>query len=143
MSVAPRVAKAAKDVKRKAPTHLWLAGGSVVLGTIYSTYQYITYHKDASEAVKSLDPDAGRTFEQLSDIYDKAVGVEETWMGFGLLRWWLMKYAEVSSKPHGATTHMEWLAWSAWPAPGQLRSSTHTLIYSLHTLPHTVHPTAH
>ena len=39
--------------------------------------------------------DAGAVFDRLAPMYDAAVGSEERFMGYGLMRWWLLRGAEV------------------------------------------------
>lgn len=81
--------------KKKIPGHLWGAAALLLGGTTYSTYRYVLYHREAAEIGDDTKPSTSGRFEQLSSKYDAAVGAEETWMGIGILRRWLLGHAQV------------------------------------------------
>ncbi|GFH23280.1 uncharacterized protein HaLaN_20871, partial [Haematococcus lacustris] len=82
-------------MKRKVPGHLYWAGAALFGASSYSTWRYFTYHREAIEAVDSLQAcPSGTAFDSLASKYDAAVGSEETWMGYGLLRSWLLAKAQ-------------------------------------------------
>ncbi|KAJ9532703.1 hypothetical protein QJQ45_010786 [Haematococcus lacustris] len=88
-------------------------------------HMYFTYHREAIEAVDSLQAcPSGTAFDSLASKYDAAVGSEETWMGYGLLRSWLLAKAqgdvlEISS---GTGRNLPYYAFSS----GRVHSLTQT-----------------
>lgn len=48
--------------------------------------------------------DGGCAFDRLAGVYDDIVGWEETSMFYGLLRWWLVRKAEVSVRHRSGVT---------------------------------------
>mmetsp|Transcript_7218 Transcript_7218/g.19357 ORF Transcript_7218/g.19357 Transcript_7218/m.19357 type:complete len:360 (+) Transcript_7218:98-1177(+) len=86
----------------RLPKHVYVASAGLFTATAYSTYRYAKYHRSAADIVSSkTNPDCaeGRgsafsVFDSLASVYDQAVGSEETWMGYGLLRSWLLRHAK-------------------------------------------------
>lgn len=71
----------------------YLFAGGVYVGAAAALYHFNTIHKVAVEPVKSLK--SGSKFDRLAPFYDAAVGMEEFFMLYGAMRWWLLRYAQV------------------------------------------------
>ncbi|KAL6757661.1 S-adenosyl-L-methionine-dependent methyltransferase [Haematococcus lacustris] len=112
-------------MKRKVPGHLYWAGAALFGASSYSTWRYFTYHREAIEAVDSLQAcPSGTAFDSLASKYDAAVGSEETWMGYGLLRSWLLAKAQgdVLEISAGTGRNLPYYAFGS----GRVRSLTQT-----------------
>jgi len=80
-----------------------LVVGAVGFGTaVYGGYTFAKKQQGLS-AVTASDSnslDEGHTgcaFDRLAGAYDDIVGWEETGMQYGVMRWWLLRKAQVSS----------------------------------------------
>eukprot|EP00798_Chlamydomonas_sp_ICE-L_P023670 gene23670-9205_t len=81
-------------------TPMMILGGAILYGgTTYSTYWYAAAHKTPDEKKAGLLSSATATpgscaFDSLADRYDTTVGSEEMAMGYGLMRWWMLRQAQ-------------------------------------------------
>lgn len=74
-------------------------GASVFGGAACALYYFNTVHKVAIEPLKPRSFPSVAKFDMLAPMWDASVGFEETWMGYGLMRWWLLRYAKVRWLP--------------------------------------------
>lgn len=87
------------------PHHI--AVGAALFGAaVYGSYSYTKSQQEAcSLAKEAAAGDQGSTdscchgcaFDRLAGVYDDIVGKEESGMGMGWLRWWLLRKAQVTS----------------------------------------------
>lgn len=85
-----------------------VAGLGLYFGMASATYLYVRSTKPPStcrhgKGDEEDECDASKAggscvFDQLSDQYDNKIGLDETLMGIKLLRWWLMRKAQVSCR---------------------------------------------
>ena len=75
----------------------------VVVGgvTLYFTaagcaYWYLRSKPEIPVRALQGDNGPGSAFDRLASVYDDTVGREEGYMGYGLMRWWLLRQAKVT-----------------------------------------------
>jgi hypothetical protein len=53
-------------------------------------------------------------FDRLAGVYDNIIGSEERYMFYGLLRWWLLRDAQVCFQSSSSSTRSSWRhAWQS------------------------------
>jgi hypothetical protein len=74
-----------------------LIGAGVYAAGTYAAYSYLG--KTKAPTPRTYDSDCGGctcAFDRLAAVYDERIGMEETMLGLGLLRRWMMRHAKVS-----------------------------------------------
>ncbi|GBF92403.1 S-adenosyl-L-methionine-dependent methyltransferase [Raphidocelis subcapitata] len=98
-----------------------LAGGAVYAGATYATYKFLTKPAGLDAADGGGAGGAGGcAFDRLAAVYDSTVGSEETYMMYGLMRWWMLRgvkgdVLEISAGTGRNLPHYPW---------GKIRSLT-------------------
>jgi hypothetical protein len=102
--VATSAAAAASKMSFKAQ-HI-VAAVAAFAASAYGGYQYAkpmkelqeasAIHDSSSTGVTSSSSSSSNTFDRLAPLYDRVIGAEERYMFMGLLRWWLLRQAQVS-----------------------------------------------
>ncbi len=78
------------------PRRYLLGGLGLYVGVSASTFAYLKSHNVLSPPIPCECSSAdGGTFDRIADRYDKWINLDETLMGLKLLRWWLIRQAEV------------------------------------------------
>lgn len=74
-----------------------VAGGLLYVASTYGFYQLYSNLKRVPEPSTSKDAvdEAGSPFDRIAAQYDAAVGSEEWGMGYGIMRWWLIRQVKV------------------------------------------------
>jgi hypothetical protein len=103
-----------------------LMGSAAFAASVYSGYMYAQPMKSLPQAAPAAADDTSghSAFDRLAGVYDNIIGSEERWMFYGLLRWWLLREAQVCSaavRPaaramHGMQLVLSALMQSAMPA---------------------------
>lgn len=77
-----------------------VAGAAAFSTAVYGGFTWAKTQKQLKEVAGSTThqacQDGGCAFDRLAGVYDDIVGWEETSMWYGVLRWWLVRKAEVS-----------------------------------------------
>lgn len=71
-------------------------GGFTWAKTQHRLKQVTDSSSSTTQQQQACNHDGGCAFDRLAGVYDDIVGWEETTMYYGLLRWWLVRKAEVS-----------------------------------------------
>ncbi|KAK9766280.1 hypothetical protein K7432_004741 [Basidiobolus ranarum] len=87
---------ASKVTNKKSKLPLVVGGLAVYLGITYLSFSYFKLSKPEEEKklpLKEKDSTSSfnSTYDHIADTYDKKIGFDETLMGLGLLRRWLIK----------------------------------------------------
>lgn len=73
-----------------------IAGTGLYAGFACATYFYFKKNKDVASTLEATGAaDCSCAFDRLAGEYDRVVGSEETYMGYGLFRWWLLRGIKV------------------------------------------------
>jgi hypothetical protein len=74
-------------------------GSAAFAASVYSGYMYAKPMKSLPQAeapaAAAADTSGHSAFERLAGVYDNIIGSEERYMFYGLLRWWLLRDAQV------------------------------------------------
>jgi hypothetical protein len=69
-----------------------IAGTTLYVAAAYGTYAYFKRQRQPAP----VGPGSA-TFDSLAGLYDDQIGTEETFMLYGILRWWMVRQVKVSS----------------------------------------------
>jgi hypothetical protein len=74
-----------------------LAGSAAFAASVYSGYMYAKPMKALPQTAATAADEASGScaFDRLAGVYDSIIGSEERYMFYGLLRWWLLRDAQV------------------------------------------------
>jgi hypothetical protein len=93
-----------------------VAGTGVFAGAVYTGWHWAKQQQDlpktiAAAAGRASTADghsSGCAFDRLAEVYDDVVGREESVMSMGLLRWWLLRGAQVCRLVLGGSDWWQW-----------------------------------
>jgi hypothetical protein len=74
-----------------------IGGATLYFTAAGCAYWYIKSRPQVPVAACHKEDAPGSAFDRLANVYDDTVGREEGYMGYGLMRWWLLRQAKVTA----------------------------------------------